>query len=200
MQPDETYELLRGLTSPIVALTCTWRGRHNAMVADSAMRASLAPRAPRVALFIQKWNLSHDWILQSGLFVMHILHRGQWDLIWKVGFFSGRERPDKLEEFPYRLGTLGRPILEDCYAYLECRVVNLMDAGGSTGFLADVVEAARGPGAEVMTAAHFRANLPAEWRPRYLERLKAAQAFAEAHATPLQPIVWTGAETEGPTG
>lgn len=197
MQPDETYELLRNLTCPVVALTSTWRGRHNGMIADSGMRASLALGVPRVAIFIQKWNLSHEMIQRSGLFVLHLLHRGQWDAIWKLGFFSGRDG-DKLQEFPYRLGTLGRPVLADCYAYLECRVVNLMDAGGSSCFLADVVEAGRGPGEEVMTAAYFRANIPEAWRPRYLERLKAAQAFAEEHATPLQPVVWRGPEPEGP--
>lgn len=199
MRPEDTYEILRNLTTPIVAITTTWRGRHNGMVADSAMRASLSPRAPRVAVFVQKWNLSHEILLRTGLFVMHILHRGQWDLIWKIGFFSGRERPDKLEAFPYRLGRLGRPVLEDCFAWLECRVVNVMDAGGSTCFLADVVEAGRGPGAEVMTGSYFRANLPEEWRPRYLERLAAAQAFAERYATALEPVVWQGPEVEEPT-
>jgi flavin reductase (DIM6/NTAB) family NADH-FMN oxidoreductase RutF len=196
MSPEDTYELLRNLTSPIVALTCTLQGRHNGMIADSAMRASLSPRIPRVAVFIQKWNLSHEWLLRTGAFVMHLLHREQWDLIWRIGFFSGRERPDKLEEFPYRLGRLGRPVLRDCYAFLECRIVNLMDAGGSTAFLADVVEAGRGPRAKVMTAAHFRANLPEAWRPRYLERLEAAQEFAERHARPLESLVWQGPEVE----
>ena len=199
MEPAETYELLRNLTSPIVAITTTWRGRHNGMVADSAARASLSPRAPRVAIFVQKWNLSHEILLRTGVFVMHVLHRGQWDLIWKIGFFSGRERPDKLEEFRYRLGRLGRPVLGDCFAWLECRIVNVMDGGANTCVLADVVEAGRGPGADVMTAAHFRANLPAEWRPRYLERLAVAQAIAERYATPLEPLVWQGPEVEEPT-
>ncbi len=198
MGPEETYELLRTVTTPVVALTSTWRGRHNGMVADSAMRASLSLRTPRVAVFIQKWNLSHEMILRSGRFVLHLLHRGQWDLIHRLGFFSGRDR-DKMAEIPFRLGKLGRPVLEDCYAYLECRVVNAMDAGGSTCFLGDIVEAGRGPGEELMTAAYFRANLPGEWEPRYLERLQAAQAFADEHATPLQPVVWRGAERdEGP--
>lgn len=193
MSPEDTYELLRNLTSPIIALTSTWRGRHNGMITDSVIRASLSLRVPRIAVVIHRWNWSHDLVLRSGAFVLHLLHREQWDVVRALGFESGRER-DKMVGLRYRLGRLGRPVLTDCYAYLECRVANVMDVGGSTMFLGDVVEADRGPGAEVMTAAYFRANQPAEWRAQYVKRLKAAQAFADAHATPLLPFHWTGPE------
>lgn len=196
MRPEETYEIVRNLTTPVVALTSTWNGRHNGMIADSAMRASLSLRVPRVSVFIQKWNLSHDMILRTGRLVLHLLHREQWDLIWRLGFFSGRDA-EKLKEIPHRLGVLGRPILDDCYAYLECSVVNLMDAGGSTCFLADVVGAGGGTGDDVMTAAYLRANMPESWRPVYLERLKRAQEFADEHARPLVPRTWQGPEPEG---
>ena len=196
LSPDETYELLRALTSPVVAISCGAGGRVNGMVADSAVRASLSTRVPRVAVFVHKWNWSHELIFRGGAFVMHLLHRGQWELIHRWGFSSGRER-DKWTGIAHRAGALGLPVLEDCYAYLECRVVNAMDAGGSTCFLADVVEAGRGPGRDVMTADYFRANLPEAWRPRYLERLKAAQAYADEHATPIRPLVWRGPESAG---
>jgi hypothetical protein len=57
-----------------------------------------------------------------------------------------------------------------------------MDAGASTFELGEVVAVRRGTGDRVMTAANFRANMPAEWRAEYEANLKRAQAFAEAYA------------------
>ena len=128
-------------------------------------------------------------------FVLHLLHTKQFDLIHRLGFFSGRDR-DKLADIPHRLGTLGAPVLDDCHAHFECRVVNAMDTGSSTCFLGDVVAvgfgSATAPRGEVMTAAYFRANLSAEWRPDYERLLKAAQEFALARSREVKPVIWPG--------
>src|SRR5256885_4383056 len=63
MRPDETYQLLRNLTSPIVAITSERGGKRNGMISDSAVRASIVPAIPRVSVYIHKFNLSHDLIL-----------------------------------------------------------------------------------------------------------------------------------------
>ena len=75
-----------------------------------------------------------------------------------------------------------------------------MDTGSSTCFLGDVEDvgfgraaaAAPPPGAEVMTAAHFRANLPPAWRGEYERLLHAAQAFAEQRSGDIRAVVWRG--------
>src|SRR2546425_2124762 len=167
LQPDQIYQLLRNLTSPVVAITSERGGTRNGMIADSAVRASIVPAIPRVSVYIHKFNYSHDLIFESGRFVLHLLRDDQFELIHQLGFASGRAR-DKLAGVPHRPGTLGGPVLDDCYAHFECRVANVMDTGSSTCFLGDVVEvghsaAGRAVGS-VMTAAHFRANMPAEWR------------------------------------
>jgi len=73
-------------------------------------------------------------------------------------------------------------------------VANVMDTGSSTCFLGDVVEvghgaASRATGA-VMTAAHFRANMPPEWRGEYEALLRAAQAYAAERSRDIRPVVW----------
>src|SRR2546421_5341198 len=167
LQPDQIYQLLRSLTSPVVAITSERGGTRNGMIADSAVRASIVPAIPRVSVYIHKFNYSHDLIFESGRFVLHLLRDDQFELIHRLGFASGRAQ-DKLAGVPHRPGTLGVPVLDDCYAHFECRVANVMDTGSSTCFLGDVVEvghgAARRAVGSVMTAAHFRANIPAEWR------------------------------------
>ncbi len=193
--PEQTYQLLRHLTSPLVAITSELGGKRNGMISDAAIRASIVPTVPRLSVYIHKFNYSHDLIFDTGRFVLHLLHTKQFDLIHQLGFFSGRDR-DKLADIPHRPGTLGAPVLDDCHAHFECRVANAMDTGSSTCFLGDVVAvgfgSATAPQGEVMTAGYFRANLPAEWRPDYERQLKAAQAFALARSRDVKPVIWPG--------
>ena len=203
MHPDEVYQLLRTLTSPVVAITAERDGKRNGMIADSAVRASIVPAIPRVSVYIHKFNYSHDMIFDSGRFGLHLLRDDQFELIHRLGFASGRAR-DKLADVPHHVGTLGAPVLDDCHAYFECAVANAMDTGSSTCFLGDVVDAGYGNGGAsrpggvavgvgvVMTAAHFRANMPPAWRPEYEALLKAAQRFAEQRSRDIKPIVWRG--------
>src|SRR2546430_6866033 len=167
MRPDETYQLLRSLTSPVVAITSERAGKRNGMISDSAVRASIVPEIPRISVYIHKFNFSHDLIFDTGRFALNLLRNDQFDLIHRLGFTSGRAR-DKLADVPHRPGMLGVPVLDECYAHFECRVANVMDTGSSTCFLGDVVEvgygASTGARGTVMTAAHFRTNMPPEWR------------------------------------
>jgi flavin reductase (DIM6/NTAB) family NADH-FMN oxidoreductase RutF len=197
LQPDQIYQLLRNLTSPVVAITSERGGKRNAMIADSAVRASIVPTIPRVSVYIHKFNYSHDLIFETGRFVLHLLRDDQFELIYRLGFASGRTL-DKLAGVPHRLGTLGVPVLDDCYAHFECRVANVMDTGSSTLFLGDVVEVGHGAASHatgsVMTAAYFRANIPPEWRGEYEALLRAAQAFAAERSRDIRPVVWKGLE------
>jgi flavin reductase (DIM6/NTAB) family NADH-FMN oxidoreductase RutF len=193
VSPEDTYQLLRQLTTPVVAITSHHAGKRNGMIIDSAIRASIVPTIPRVAMFIHKFNLSHELIFESGSFVLHLLRQDQFALIHRLGFFHGADR-DKLQGIPHRTGRLGAPVLDDCHAHFECRVVNAMDTGSSTCFLGDVVEvgygAAAAPQGDVMTAPYFRAHLPASWGMSYQDQLAVAQAHAREHSRDIQPLVW----------
>ena len=197
LQPDQVYQLLRNLTSPVVAITSERAGKRNAMIADSAVRASIVPTIPRVSVYIHKFNYSHDLIFETGRFVLHLLRDDQFELIHRLGFVSGRAN-DKLAGLPHRLGALGAPVLDECYAHFECRVANVMDTGSSTCFLGDVVEVGHGAadrapeGRAVMTAAHFRAHMPTEWRAEYDALLHSAQAHAAERSRDIRPVVWKG--------
>src|SRR3989442_12500033 len=121
LQPDQIYQLLRNLTSPVVAITSERGGTRNGMIADSAVRASIVPALPRVSVYIHKFNYSHDMIFDSGRFGLHLLRDDQFELIHRLGFVSGRAR-DKLADGPHHLATRGEPALDDCHAHFEGRV------------------------------------------------------------------------------
>lgn len=193
VSPADIYQLLRTLTSPVVAVTSTWEGRSNGMILDSAIRASIVPAVPRLAIFVHKFNFSHDLIFHSGGFVLHLLHTAQYPLIHHLGFRSGRT-VNKLATVAHRPGVTGAPVLEECYAHFECRVVNAMDTGSSTCFLGDVVAVGYGagaaPGGAVMTAAYFRAHIPTEWQADYEAQLARAQREAERTIRQIRPLTW----------
>ena len=107
MHPDDTYQLLRNLTSPVVAITSERAGKRNGMISDSAVRASIVPTIPRVSVYIHKFNFSHDMIYETGRLVMHLLRQDQFELIHRLGFVSGRAK-DKLADVPHRTGRQGR--------------------------------------------------------------------------------------------
>lgn len=168
------YALLRHLTLPVVAVTSSFEGRGNGMIANGAQRGSLVPTLPRISLYINKTNFTHDVVYRTGVLGVHLLRRDQWDLIYSLGFRSARQ-VDKLADIATRRGLTGVPMLEDCRAAFECRVVNAMDGGGSTFFLADVVDVAEGAVGEVMTSEYFRENLPPDRKRVYETLLVAAQ-------------------------
>ena len=184
-----SYELLRALVSPIVAVT-TRRGEElNGLIVNSALRASLSPEKLRLSIIVHKFNHSHDMIFESGVFTAHILEAQQMDLVVRLGCASGRDG-DKLDGLPYRLGATGAPILDDCYAYFECRVVNAMDTGGSTFFLG-AAESAGGDGSgEVMTSKHVRTGVPIENQEQYEEDLARGQRFATEMADRMRALHW----------
>ncbi len=201
LSPDEIYQLLRNLTSPVVAVTSERNGKRNGMILDSAVRASIVPTVPRLSVYVHKFNFSHDLIFDTGRFVLHLLRTDQIELVHHLGFQSGRT-VDKLDDLPHHLGTTGAPVLEECYAHFECRVANVMDTGSSTCFLGDVVAvgfgSAAAPRGEAMTAAYFRAHIPAAWRPAYETQLRAAQEFAAARSRDIRAVVWRGLKPSGP--
>ena len=189
LQPDLTYQLLRNLTSPVVAITSKRGNKENGMISDAAVRASIAPTVPRVSVYIHKFNYSHDMIFETGRFAMHLLHTQQLDIVRRLGFFSGKDQ-DKLAGLPHHTGKLGVPVLDECFAHFECAVVNVMDTGSSTLFLGDVMAASLEPHGELMTATYFRSNMPVEWRREYEAKLQDAQRSAADLSRTIKPIVW----------
>lgn len=195
MLTDTSYELLRLLASPVVAVTSVSQGRLNGMILDSAIRASISPQIPRVSVYLHKWHLSHEYIWDTGVYGLHLLRRDQFDLIHRLGYASGRER-DKLAGLQYARGGSGVPLLEDCHAVFECRVVNTMDAGASTCFLADIVATYPRTAGDIMTAEYFRANLPEAWWEESAKNYREAQDRI-AKAPKPAPIVWPGPKSIG---
>lgn len=187
---EEAYEILRTLSSPLVAVTTRRGDETNGMIANSAVRASLVPGRQRVANYVFKTRLTHEFLVDTGRYVMHLLARDQWDVIRDLGFESGRER-DKLRELDHGLTDPWElPVLDGCVAWMRCEVANVMDAGASTFFMGEIREMGRGSGEEIMDSAYFRANAPDAWEEPYRRNLRQTQEEARRREGEIDDRAW----------
>ena len=186
MDPAETYDLLRLLTTPVVAITSARNERRNGMISDGAVRLSIVPDVPRLLVQINTWHLTHEIVSETGRFAVHLLHSGQVNVVTALGFTSGRDA-DKLAGIPHHLGATGCPILDDCYAWFDCTVINRMETGISTCFLGQALDVGRGRGEALLEPAQLRDALPPEYRALYERNLAAAQEQARSLAWLFRP-------------
>ena len=120
----------------VMVITTKWGEKMNGMSAAWVSRASEQPFLVMASVY--KENYSHDLIQQSRIFAVNYLREGQQNLAIHFGKQSGRE-VDKCRKVLYSTDKTGAPILNDCLAYLDCRVINQMDSGDHTIFLGEVL-------------------------------------------------------------
>src|SRR5205807_10461845 len=70
---DAADYTLGGLRPFPVAVTTATATRTNGLMSLSAGSAGIVRDAPRVTISLTKYNLTHDLVLESGVFVMHLL-------------------------------------------------------------------------------------------------------------------------------
>ena len=161
LDPADVGPLLGGLSAPLAAISTRVGEISNAQIAVAITAASIVPQRPRLIVQIYHTNYTHGLIASAGVLAINFLETSQLPLIWELGMRSGRDG-DKLEGVSYTTGATGSPLLEGCYGFLDCRVVNAMDGGDMTAFLVEVV-AARTNDGERMTWREARPRLPRRW-------------------------------------
>ena len=189
MDYDRISPLLGRLWSPLAAVTSQWEGQVNAQICMAISNASIVPQRPRVLVQIYKGNYSHDLIHASGAFALNFLGKHQLNLLREFGFFSGRER-DKLAGIAYDIGVTGSPLLKDCWGYLDCRVVNAMDGGDLTCFLADVAAGDVLLEGDPLGAREARGLIPPDWNDEWDSRLKENTGYSRKILDSLDPTPW----------
>jgi ferric-chelate reductase [NAD(P)H] len=114
--------------------------KFNAQLANTVFQITSNPST--IAISISKNNYTHEFIEISNVFTVSIIS-DKWTLmeIGKFGFRSGREI-NKFAECNYKIGKNGAPIiLNKTVGYLECKIINSLDAGTHTVFLGEVTDA-----------------------------------------------------------
>jgi flavin reductase (DIM6/NTAB) family NADH-FMN oxidoreductase RutF len=164
---------LGGLRPFPVAVTTVLGDRVNGLMSLSAGSAGIVREAPRVTVSLTKYNFTHDLLLESGVFAMHLLCADE-DIVDEslrilmiLGGSSGRDG-EKLGELNTKVGVTGTPILLDALAYVEATVCGALDNTENTIFVGDVVASERfRPRGRRLDIGEAWKNLPPEWIEQY---------------------------------
>src|SRR6202034_955416 len=139
---------LGGLRPFPVAVTTVADGRVNGLMSLSAGSAGIIREAPRVTISLTKYNLTHDMVLESRVFAMHLLCNDEdvieesLHILMVLGGSSGRDG-DKMSSLRTRPGASGVPILLDALSYVEAHVCGTLDNDENTIFVGDVIASER---------------------------------------------------------
>ena len=169
---DAANKVLSGLRPFPVAITPIDGGFANGLMSLSAGAASIIPDAPRATVSLTKYNMTHDMLLSSGVFAMHMLSAGDdevdasIEILMTLGGSSGRDG-DKIGKLRTKEGVTGAPILLDAHSYVECRVIGSLDVQESTIFVGDVVASEVFSEAQRIKIGEAWGKLPAEWIEQY---------------------------------
>ncbi len=127
-------------TGVTVITTRDLDGRPYGLTANAVCSVSLDP--PLLLVCVDKGAESHPAFVRSRLFAINILGLGHEDLSRRFAVSGG----DKFVDVPFRSGITGLPLLEGVLAAVECRVVDVYEAGDHTIFIGEVegLEAAEG--------------------------------------------------------
>lgn len=142
----------------LYVVTSCLRDKLNGQIVNTVLQVTSEP--PRVAVIINKNNLTHEFILGSGAFGATVLDTSTpMTFIGLFGFKSGRTE-DKLSKVQYILGTTGVPLITDHgISILEAKVIDQVDVGTHTLFVGDVVAAEVIRSGEPLTYAYYHTHL-----------------------------------------
>lgn len=114
----------------------TRRG-HEFTAMTAAWVTQVSERPPCVAVSVRDDRYTSGIIVESSAFALSILRDDQVAVATHFAETSG-EYHEKLHGIPYGLSPGGSPVLLDCLAYLDCKVLDSARAGDHTVFIGEV--------------------------------------------------------------
>ena len=159
-------KVTRNFSYGLFVLTARDGEKDNGCIINTAIQAASDPL--RVAIAVNKANYTHDMILKTGAFNLSFLsEESKFATYQNFGFQSGRDA-EKLEGIPFSRAENGIAYLtEEVNAYLSGQVVQTIDLGSHTMFLADVT------GGEVLS------KVPSVTYAYYFDNIKPKPPKAE---------------------
>ncbi len=142
--------------------------KDNGCITNTVMQVTTSPN--RITLAVNKENYTHDMILKTGIFNASVISQeASFDLFSHFGFQSGRNT-DKFADFTdYARAQNGVTyVTKGTNAMISARVVDAVDLGTHTLFIADVTDALSLSDTPSATYAYYHAHIkpkPEEKKP-----------------------------------
>jgi len=151
---SRVYRLLE--PGPVVLLTTAYQGRPNVM--SMSWHTMLEFEPPLVGCVVSNRNFSFEALRASRECVINIPTVTIADAVVRCGNVSGR-RQDKFAAFgltTVRAAQVAAPLIDECYANLECRVIDTALVVKCNFFVLEVVKAWVDPAARAPRTLHHR--------------------------------------------
>jgi flavin reductase (DIM6/NTAB) family NADH-FMN oxidoreductase RutF len=145
-QDPEEYDRLRRrilwtMPSGLYVLGSRAGERRNAMTINWATQLSFDPKL--VGVSVEREAFTHELVSEGGVFSLNIVAQDDRAIVRK---FTKPVEVDlaarTLNDFPFHDGATGAPILDQAVAYLDCEVRQVVELGGHTLFLGEIVDCA----------------------------------------------------------
>lgn len=176
---------------PLWLVTAASGRRRGGLVATFVQPASIDVNDPRVVVGLAPNHYTTELVLAGGGFGLHLIGMDQLALAWRFALSSGRTG-DKLAGCWWCPGASGAPLLAECLAWLDCRVIDRWDIGDRLFFLAQVLAGKRIAAGRPLTDADLlQAATP--------EQLAALSAGREADLDIQRPLreAWSKRKATG---
>lgn len=136
MNNNAMYKLTYGL----FVVTAKEGDKDNGCIVNTVSQVTSSPN--RISLAINKQNYTHDMIMNTGIFNVSILtEKSKFSTYQNFGFQSGKD-VDKFEKFTFKRAENGVVYIpEETNAFICAKVVEKIDLGTHTLFIADVTDA-----------------------------------------------------------
>jgi 4-nitrophenol 2-monooxygenase / 4-nitrocatechol 4-monooxygenase, reductase component len=133
---DEYRQLIGCFPTGVTIITMEHEGEVRGMTANAITSVSLDPLL--LLICVDKRTITHRFLEQASAFAVNILAEDQEHVSRAL---ASRDSDDarRLMGHPYHPGQNGAPILDDCVAYLECRITEVFPGGDHSIFIGEVV-------------------------------------------------------------
>ncbi|NHJ41442.1 MAG: flavin reductase [Asgard group archaeon] len=152
----EFYESIRLISYGLFVVCSKNRERKfNGLIVNTIFQITSEPQM--IALSICKENLTHDYIMESGVFTASILEKDTpMKFIGRFGFHTGHTYDKFKDPLKYEIFITDVPIIMDhSLGYIEAVVKDAIDCGTHTLFIAKVVGGEVVKSGEPLTYAYY---------------------------------------------
>lgn len=174
-KPTESASSAQGITDPqalfklsygLYLLSAKEGGKDNACIVNTVTQLTEAPT--RIAVTVNKANLTHDMIMKSGMLNVSVLTEdAPFDLFKHFGFQSGREH-DKFADWQDKNCSENGLIYLSSYAnaFISAKLISTVDCGTHTVFVCEVTEAKLLSEAPSLTYSYYFAHIKPKSQPQ----------------------------------
>ena len=139
MSDDPIKDALNRIPYGFYSLTSSHEDDVNAMVFNWLTQVSFSPR--QVAIGLARNAYTHELIEKSGVFAINLFNSEDRDYLTR--FTKARaKQPDKMTGVKFERGAeTGCPILEGAAAFMEGKVVQMVDVGDYDVLIGEIINA-----------------------------------------------------------